>query len=165
MSVITKKNSAVSSLIVNRGRRTNRRSWLVAAAALLAPLAVGCGNVDGEPGLEAEVESSEAALATSTMWIGGAVTQPDSSVENWLAVSSPLGPWRVRRSFNTHLPTHINRTSAADDVANNVITFASVKPPSSGNTEFDIKGVADGKYDDDIRQLAASFPKDPFVIN
>ena len=150
--------SAASASDSQRGRRPSRRTWLFTAAALLSPLLVGCGNMDGE--LADEADSNEAALTASTMWIGGAVTEPNSSVENWLAVSRPFGPWRVRRSFNQHLPNHISKTSAADDVANNVISFASVKPPSSGSIEYDIKGVADGKYDSDIRALAASFPKD-----
>lgn len=157
----TQQNATAASSSVaasNHGRRSNRRTWLFTAAALLSPLLVGCGNVDGE--FADEADSNEAALTASTMWVGGAVTEPNSTVENWLAVSRPLGPWRIRRSFNTHLPNHINKTSAADDVANNVISFASVKPPSNGSIEYDIKGVADGKYDSDIRALAASFPKD-----
>lgn len=148
---------AACSSLSNGGLRSSRRTWLVAAAALLAPLLVGCGNVDGE--LDG-VDVAESALTPGTLWIGGAVTEPDSKVDTWLAASRSIGPWRVRRSFNKHLPDHISKTSAAEDAANNIITFASVKPPTKGSIEYDAKGVADGDYDDEIRRLAASFPKD-----
>jgi hypothetical protein len=87
------------------------------------------------------------------MWIGAAVNRPDNNIGSFLSASSALGPWRIRRSFTPGLPTHINETDAKTDVANNVITFHSVKPPT-------ISGVAAGQYDTKLKSLAKSFPTD-----
>jgi hypothetical protein len=87
------------------------------------------------------------------MWIGAAVNLPDNSVSSFLTASSAFGPFRIRRSFSPGLPDSISSTPAATDVANNVITFLSVKPPT-------ISGVAAGTYDAKLKSLAKSFPTD-----
>ncbi|WP_394850063.1 hypothetical protein LZC95_21710 [Pendulispora brunnea] len=122
----------------------------VALGIGLLVLAAGCAaNGDADTG-----NTTENPIAKpSKMWIGADVNKPDNKIGSWLAESDEFGPWRVRRSFNSGLPNHIDKSAAAKDAENKVISFLSVKPPTIG-------GVAKGKYDDDIRSLAASFPTD-----
>ena len=122
----------------------------------LLVLAAGCAadgaSEDGSK-IEENLRSDGLSAAQSTMWVGADVNKPEASASSWLAQSSKFGPWRVRRSFNPGLPSNISQSAAAKDAENDIISFLSVKPPT-------IEGVAKGDYDDSIRSLAASFPKD-----
>lgn len=87
------------------------------------------------------------------MWIGAAVNRPESDLDSFLDRADTYGPWRIRRSFSKGLPASLQDTSAANDAAEKVITFHSVKAPK-------IDRVAAGDYDATIRSLAKSFPTD-----
>ena len=127
-----------------------RRRFILAGLAVAAVL-TGCGAPEEE--FSDTAASQNNLKATTTMWVGAHVGEPDNSQASFLSASSKFGPFRVRRSFNPNLPDNIRRSAAADDAANHLITFLSVKPPT-------ISGVAKGLYDSDITSLAKSFPTD-----
>lgn len=63
------------------------------------------------------------------------------------------GKLKVHRVFDSTIPASYAKSGGADDPANGLVSFLSVKPPSA-----DFTGVASGKYDTQIATLAKTIP-------
>ncbi|MGR6967537.1 hypothetical protein ACU610_24070 [Geodermatophilus sp. URMC 61] len=64
-----------------------------------------------------------------------------------------MGPLTVRRSFDGQLPASFATSAAAGDRAAGVRSFVSWKPPGG-----DVRGAAEGRYDDRVAAWARSVP-------
>lgn len=80
----------------------------------------------------------------------------DSTAENFRAIANRWmvgSKIKVDRQFDSKIPASYARSAGAKDPANGNVSFLSIKPPNN-----DIAGVAAGRYDAEIRTLAATIP-------
>jgi hypothetical protein len=80
----------------------------------------------------------------------------DSTAENFRVIANRWmvgSKIKVDRQFDDKIPISYARSAGAKDPANGNVSFLSIKP-----THNDIAGVAAGRYDAQIRALAATIP-------
>jgi len=92
--------------------------------------------------------------AGSGVWIGATCNTPSATIASFNACNSTIGRLKVRRSFNTTLPTSFAASSARDDARYGYKSFVSWKPPGG-----DVAGAAAGRYDAAVAAWARSVPR------